>query len=174
MKYFKIRRQLDLEGELRASRPEARADFVTGLADEVRSRPQERTRLGRVGLASALSGLIVVALASFGGIGYASSAASHAVKKPTVVKHVWIVEKATTAADDQYCTPNPCEITAVKHAAKAQVAAQTKVKPAPKVTAAKLPFTGLALWIPLAFGLMLIGTGVVLRTRGRRQRSSAN
>jgi hypothetical protein len=80
MKYFKNRRELDLEGELRASRSRPRADFAEALANEVRSRPPERSRLGRTGLALALSGLIVVALASFGGIGYASSAASHAVK----------------------------------------------------------------------------------------------
>lgn len=168
MKYFKIRRQLDLEGELRASRPEARADFVTGLADEVRSRPQQRTRLGRVGLAFALSGLIVVSLASFGGIGYASSAAKHAVKKPAAAKHVRVVRSSAAAAQYTRYAPK------VKPVALSQVAAVTKAKPAAKPTAAKLPFTGLALWIPLAFGLMLIATGVVLRTRGRRQRSSAN
>ena len=76
-------RPLDLEGKLRASRPQPRADFVKALAAEVRTAPRERTRAGRFGLAIALSGLILVVLASFGGIGYASSAASHAVKKPT-------------------------------------------------------------------------------------------
>src|SRR2546422_11560172 len=97
MRYFKNRGQLDLESGLRANRAQPRADFVEALANEVRSRPPERTRLGRVGLAFALSGLIVVALASFGGIGYASSAASHAVKKPTVAKHVQIANSAARA-----------------------------------------------------------------------------
>jgi hypothetical protein len=173
MKYFKNRRQLDLEGELRASRAHPRADFVEALASEVRSRPPERTRLGRVGLAFALSGLIVVALASFGGIGYASSAASHAVKKPTVAKHVRI---ANSAARAQYAPFTPKA--KPKPAVKTQVAAQTKAKaPAPKapaVKAAQLPFTGLALWVPLAAGLMLIALGLVLRKRGRRDGSGAH
>ena len=88
MKSIWNRHPLDLEGELRASRPQPRADFVKALAAEVRTAPPERTRAGRFGLAIALSGLILVVLASFGGIGYASSAASHAVKKPTATTEV--------------------------------------------------------------------------------------
>jgi hypothetical protein len=113
MKSFWNRRQLDLEGELRARRPQPRADFVTALAAEVRAAPPERTRAGRFGLAIALSGLILVVLASFGGIGYASSAASHAVKKPTVVKEV-----QSSAAQAQYAPFTPPK-PAAKPAAKA-------------------------------------------------------
>jgi hypothetical protein len=169
MKYFKNRRELDLEGELRASRSRPRADFVEALANEVRSRPPERSRLGRTGLALALSGLIVVALASFGGIGYASSAASHAVKKPSVAKHVRI---ATSAASAQYTHYTPKATTKAKPHAQA-AAAQAQKTVAPKATKAQLPFTGLTLWVPLAIGLMLIAFGLVLRTRGR-QRDSAH
>jgi hypothetical protein len=170
MKYFKNRRQLDLESELRASRSRPRADFVEALANEVRSRPPERSRLGRVGVALALSGLIVVALASFGGIGYASSAASHAVKKTTVAKHVRI---ANSAAHAQYTHYTP-KVTP-KAAPQAQAAAaQAQKTVAPKATKAQLPFTGLALWVPLAIGLMLIAFGLVLRTRGRRRESGAH
>jgi len=170
MRYFKNRRQLDLEGELRANRAQPRADFVEALAGEVRSRPAERTRLGRVGLAFALSGLIVVALASFGGIGYASSAASHAVKKPTVAKHVQV---ANSAASAQYVHYTPKATPKAKPHAQA-AAAQAQKTVAPKATKAQLPFTGLALWVPLAFGLMLIAFGLVLRTRGRRRDSAVH
>ena len=167
MKDFKNRRQLDLERELRASRARPRADFVEALADEVRSRPAERSRLGRVGLAFALSGLIVVALASFGGIGYASSAASHAVKKPAV-KH-----GVNSAARAQYGHFTPKATPKAKPHAQAAAAQAQKIV-APKATKAQLPFTGLALWVPLAFGLMLIAFGLVLRTRGRRRDSGAH
>ena len=88
MKSIWNRQPLDLEGELRASRPQPPADFVKALAAEARTAPPERTRAGRFGLAIALSGLILVVLASFGGIGYASSAASHAVKKQSATKEV--------------------------------------------------------------------------------------
>ena len=55
---------------------------------------------------------------------------------------------------------------------KAEAAAQTAV--APKVSTGQLPFTGLALWVPLAAGLVLIALGVVLRTRARRSRPTAH
>jgi hypothetical protein len=209
-----------LENELRTSRPEPRVDFARALADEVRSRRvPERSPLGRVGLALALSGLIVVALASFGGIGYASSAASHSVKKQVVPKHdVWIVKKAKTAAAAQYgpcppeCAPtvtppaNPPSTTPFTPPTTNPPSTPGKNAPftppttnppstpgknetngtnatnssgggqagAPKATSSQLPFTGLALWVPLAIGLMLISLGLVLRTRGRRRHTGAH
>jgi len=236
MKDNRINRRL--EDDLRASRPQPRADFARALTDEVRTRSAaEHSPRGRVGLALALSGLIVVALASFGGLGYASSAASHAVKKAVkkqaVPQHVWIVEKPRTAAAAQYCppecpavpltpstpppkkpsTPCPPECPAVplpastppstppatkpftpatakpkatvKATAKAKVKATATAKgqgvaaakaqqAAPKVASSQLPFTGLALWVPLAIGLTLIAFGLILRTRSRRRHSEAH
>ena len=170
MRYIRNRRQFDLESELRANRPEPRADFTKALADEVRSRPPERSRLGRVGLAFALSGLIVVALASFGGIGYASSAASHAVKKPTAAKHVKIVHSAARAQYGHY-TPPKAKAKA-KPVTHAQAAGQAKT--APQKAKSQLPFTGLALWVPLSIGLLLIAFGLALRTRARRRGPAAH
>lgn len=209
MKFDRIDRRL--EAELRASRPQPRVDFAQALTDEVRTcSAPERSPRGRVGLAIAISGLILVALASFGGIGYASSAASHAVKKAVkkqaVPQHVWIVEKPRTAAAAQYCPPecpavpitpstppqtNPVTpptakpkaavkaATAkatVKATAKKQGVAVAKVQQtaAPKVASSQLPFTGLALWVPLAIGLTLIAFGLILRTRSRRRHSEAH
>jgi hypothetical protein len=45
---------------------------------------------------------------------------------------------------------------------------------APKATSSQLPFTGLALWVPLTIGLLLIAFGLVLRTRSRRRHSAAH
>jgi hypothetical protein len=163
--------KFDLERELRTSRPEPRVDFARELGNEVRSRrASERSPLGRVGLALALSGLIVVALASFGGIGYASSAASHAVKKPTVAK-VRVAKKSAASAQYAPFTPPKAEVV-VKEPKEAAAAVKVQTA-APKATSAQLPFTGLALWVPLAIGLVLISLGVVLRTRGRRRHSGA-
>jgi hypothetical protein len=153
--------RFDIEGELRAGRPEPRADFATALAGEVRG-AKRRMRQGRMGLTLAMTGLIVVAVASFGGVGYASSS------KPAAVKH-----SSVSSAEAQYNTFTPPKATTkVKPVQHAQVAAQTKSVTAPKK--AQLPFTGLALWIPLAVGLMLIAFGVVLRTRGRRHGPTAH
>ena len=105
-----------------ASRPPApRAEFARALADEVRSRGPARTPLARVGLALALSGLIVVALASFGGIGYASSSASHAVKKPA--------EAARADREDVGCS---CAVRAGNAADEAEARGRKPSKPTPK------------------------------------------
>jgi hypothetical protein len=146
--------RLDLEGELQAGRSEPRAEFVTSLAGDVRG----RARRVRVGLWMALAGLVVVAVASFGGIGTAAT-----------TKH-------NSSASAQYTpytpktakfTPKTVQKALPKQATKA--VAKTSAKPS-----SQLPFTGLALWVPLAIGLMLIAFGVALRTRAKRHGTSAH
>jgi len=161
--------RFDLEGELNAGRPAPRAEFVTSLAGDVRG----RVRRSRMGLTLALCGLMIVAVASFGGIGYAAG------NTPA--------KQSNSSASAQYAPYTPKQtahfapkVTKVK--AKAAVKAEaTAVAPkaaAPKAAApahsSQLPFTGLALWVPLAIGLLLIGSGVLLRTRARRHGSSAH
>jgi len=155
--------RFDLEGELNAGRSRPRAEFVTSLAGDVRG----RVRRSRIGLTLALCGLMIVAVASFGGIGYAAGS------KPA---------KSNSSASAQYgpYTPKQTAHFAPKVAkvkAKAAVKAEaTAVAPkaAPAQTSSQLPFTGLALWVPLAIGLLLIGSGVLLRTRAKRHGSSAH
>ena len=195
MKNIWNRKQANLERELRARRPRPRVEFVETLAAEMRSRPAERSRVGRVGIAFAMSGLILVVLASFGGIGYASSAVSHAVKKPTVAKKAVNVA-SPSAAQAQYggfTPPTSPPITPPKQptggtggttsggssGGQASSGGQgsgtegTSASSGTGGTSSNLPFTGLALWVPLAIGLGLIATGLVLRTRGRRRDSGA-
>jgi hypothetical protein len=167
-------KKFDLESELRAGRPQPRTDFAQALAHEVRSsRATRRSPLGRAGLALAFSGLIVVALASFGGIGYASSAASHAVKKPA--KHARAVV-TSSAAHAQYApfTPPKVKPKPKPTPPTSGAAGAGTTKPAAKVSSSQLPFTGLALWVPLALGLALIVFGLALRTRVRRRDAGAH
>ena len=154
--------RFDLEGELNAGRSRPRAEFVTSLAGDVRG----RVRRSRMGLTLALCGLMIVAVASFGGIGYAAGS------KPA---------KSNSSASAQYgpYTPKQTAHFAPKVAkvkAKAAVKAEaTAVAPkAAPAHSSQLPFTGLVLWVPLAIGLLLIGSGVLLRTRARRHGSSAH
>ncbi len=142
--------RFDLEGELHAGRSEPRSEFVTSLAGDVRG----RVRRVRVGLWLALAGLVVVAVASFGGIG--TAATKH---KATSASAQYTTYKPKTAAK---FTPKTATKAQPKQAAEA--VAKTSAKPS-----TQLPFTGLALWVPLAIGLVLIAFGVTLRTRAKRQ-----
>jgi hypothetical protein len=147
----------DLERKLAAGRSEPRDGFVTALAGEVRG-ASGRARQSRIGLMLALCGLIVVAVASFGGVGYASSSGPKSAAQAQYTRYTPKVTKSKPAS--------------VQHV---QVAGQSKAaNAAPKVKSGQLPFTGLALWIPLAGGILLIGTGLLLRTRGRRNTSGAH
>jgi hypothetical protein len=156
--------RFDLEGELDAGRSEPRAEFVTSLAGDVKG----RVRRSRIGLSLALCGLMIVAVASFGGIGYAASStpAKQSSSSASAQYTPFVPKTAKPAAKPAKHTAKPT----TKSAAKAEATASAP-KAAPAHTS-QLPFTGLALWVPLAIGLMLIGFGVVLRTRARRNGSS--
>jgi hypothetical protein len=161
-------RRFGLERKLRAHRPEPRSDFVRALANEIRDTPvAARSPLGRLGLASGLTGLVVVAIASFGGVGYASFTVAKKTEQPKRVAKI----VSLSAAQAQYGTFTPPA--AKPH--KAAAAGAQKQQAPPKATApsAQLPFTGLALWVPLAIGSLLIALGLILRTRGRRRDSTA-
>ena len=155
--------RFDLEGELNAGRSRPRAEFVTSLAGDVRG----RVRRTRIGMTLALCGLMIVAVASFGGIGYAAGS------KPA--------KQNNSSASAQYAPYTPKQtaqfapkVTKAKAAVKAEATAVAPKAAAPANTSAQLPFTGLALWVPLAIGLLLIGSGVLLRTRAKRHGPSAH
>lgn len=167
--------RFDVETELRAGRARPRAEFASALAGHVRE-ARGRARQGRVGMTLALAGLVVVAVASFGGIGTAAS--SRGVKAS---------EPAKTAAGAQYTQPKapfappkakPAKVPTshVQAATKTKApttVGQTQSANAAPVKSGQLPFTGLALWVPLAAGLALIALGLTLRLRSRRHGSTA-
>ena len=83
MRRFRKRQQdpLDIERELRANRPEPRAEFVRGVTGRLNGeRPGRSFARLRVALAGTLATVILLALALTGGIGYAASAGKHAVQ----------------------------------------------------------------------------------------------
>jgi hypothetical protein len=71
------------EEKVRREAPEPRAEFLQGLASEVRERHGRRRAPLRLGLAAAVTGGLLIALASVGGLGYAASGTSHAVHAVT-------------------------------------------------------------------------------------------
>lgn len=163
-----------LERELRANRPEARKDFVTMTASRVGVQPgaprPASHRLGRAGVALAVTGLMLVAFASFGGVGYASSAASDAIKKVQTIVHLNSTQapRGLSAAQAQYAPPPT-----PKPKPKPTPAPKPPFKPPPKQQGGTqgqgLPFTGLSLWIPVVLGVAIFLLGLALRRVGRRR-----
>lgn len=108
MRYWRKRHEgLDLEAELRAGRPEPAPEFINRL--EARVRNDGRSRVGslRVAFVGALTAVMLLALASVGGVGYASSAAKDAavsVKRVVAPKDIIRVIKRSPAID-QYSKP---------------------------------------------------------------------
>ena len=75
-----LRRQDELERELRAQRPAARRELVEGIASRiVGERRRGAGRSARLGVAVALSAGMLGALGAFGGLSYAANGVSHAV-----------------------------------------------------------------------------------------------
>lgn len=104
--FFRRRRELDLEDELRRARPEPRPEFLAMLSDRVRESRRPARSPMRLAFAAALSIGVLVALSAVGGLGYAASAvqsATHAVVqvvKPAKAGKPRIVK--SSAAADQY------------------------------------------------------------------------
>jgi hypothetical protein len=80
MRYWRRRHEpFDLEAELRASRPEPPSELVHQLEARVRTSGSTRAGSFRVALVGALTAVMLLALASVGGVGYASSSGRDAV-----------------------------------------------------------------------------------------------
>ena len=165
-------KRFDLEGELRAGRSQPRDEFAKALAGEVRG-ASSRARQSRFGVWLAVAGLVIVSVASFGGISYAATddnAASAQYNLPNAV--IATAPKAKPFSPPKAIVKKKA-VQAKNHPVK--ITAETKAATvAPKANSGQLPFTGLALWIPLAFGLVLIASGLTLRTRARRRGSEAH
>jgi hypothetical protein len=134
MRYWRKRHEgLDLEAELRAGRPEPASEFVHRLEARVRNDGGRfRARSLRVALVGALTAVMLLALASVGGVGYASSAAGDAavsVKRIVTPKDVITVLKRSPAID-QYKKPKAKKVKKAKKkkgkATKGRVRARTR------------------------------------------------
>lgn len=132
MRYWRRRHEgLDLEAELRAGRPEPAPEFTRRLEARVRNDGRSRAGSLRVAFVGALTAVMVLALASVGGVGYASSAAQDAavsVKRVVTPTDVITVLKRSPAMD-QYKKPKAKKIKKAKKrgkGAKGRVRARTR------------------------------------------------
>jgi hypothetical protein len=138
MRYWRRRHEaFDLEAELRAGRPEPAPELISRL--EARVRNDGRSRVGslRVAFVGALTAVMLLALASVGGVGYASSAAQDAavsVKRVVAPKDIITVLKRSPAID-QYSKPK-------KKARKAKAKKKGKGAKGRVRARTRPPFTG--------------------------------
>jgi hypothetical protein len=101
------RKKGDLEHELRAGRPEPKADFLSALSDQVREETR-RNRFGsrpRLALAGALTAAMLAAVGAFGGFGYAATAAKEAVDAVSsilIASNDDPIEVDVSSGSDQY------------------------------------------------------------------------
>ena len=159
----KTRETRELEGRLRSARAEASDELVRAVSARVapRRRAQPWSRLA---FAAAFTTLVVGAFASFGGVGYTKTGASHAyqtVRNLTLAKPV----RVHSSAAAQY-PGAPTTTQGVSPAQRSQTAG-VAVAQAQRGT---LPFTGYALLATVLVSMALIGLGLALR---RRERSTS-
>src|SRR5581483_9336532 len=97
----------DLERELRRNRPEPREEFLAAMVDRVNTRRRSSGARLRLGFAGALTAMLILSLAAFGGLSYAANAvesvAHVATKIVTPVKAAKPhAVKQLSSADAQY------------------------------------------------------------------------
>jgi hypothetical protein len=139
---------------------------VDDLASKVAANPQPRGRAwSRLAFASAISVFVLGTFASFGGLSYAASGATgtYDAVQQVVVKHKLKVSVHTSSAAGQY-PHSPTKPTVVKHVQKPQ----QHVLGVQTVSGSTLPFTGISLLGTFLVSLCLIGIGIAMRRRERR------
>jgi hypothetical protein len=141
MRYWRRRQEpFDLEAELRAGRPEPSSEFVHRLETRVKDHGRSRTGSLRVAFVGALTAVMLISLASVGGLGYASSAGRDAVvsvKRVVTPKRVVRVLKKS-AAIQQYGPKKPTK----KKAKKAKKVKKGKGAKGRVRARTRPPFTG--------------------------------
>jgi hypothetical protein len=159
----------ELEAALRELRSEAPPELVDALARGVVARqPRPSRSWSRLAFAAALSVFILGTFASFGGLSYAASGATgtYDVVKQVVVKHKLKVSVPTSSAAAQY----PAKPKAKPKPKPGPFKPPKTPKPAGAVSpqSSTLPFTGFSLLATFVVSLALIGAGLALRRRERR------
>ena len=166
------RRRDDLEGVLRAYRPSPHPEFVKELTADLGRFDRRPRAWSRVAFASALSTVMLGAVASFGGLGYAADKVDHGV---SAVKSALgstggdaLRVSSRSPASDQYASPPPTTPPGGGEVLGAGGGGAGGPAPAQAVVSGELPFTGFPLiWTGLV-GLGFLVLGVLLHRRESR------
>jgi hypothetical protein len=87
----------DVEAELRKYRPEPRPTFLGALTEDLQERMRRPKAARRAALVAAVTVGMLTVFATFGGIGYASSAAGHAIHISKIEHLVGISQHSQSA-----------------------------------------------------------------------------
>jgi len=158
-----------LETALRGRRAEASADLVEGIARSLGQSLPPRRAWSRLAFAGAVSVFILGSFASFGGLSYAAPGVDGTVAavKQMVVKHKLTVSVHQSSATSQY--PHAPSKPATPHKPfTPPTTPGSKTPPAAAVSGKTLPFTGISLLGTFVLSLLLVGVGVALRRRERK------
>jgi hypothetical protein len=165
------RRRDDLEGVLRAHRPSPHPEFLDELAAYLGRHDRRPRAWSRLAFASAVTTVMLGAVASFGGLGYAAGKVDHgvsAVKSALASSgdHAQRVSQRSPAAD-QYESPPP--VTPPGGGGVLGAGGGGGGGQAPQATVSgELPFTGFPLIWTALLGLGFVVLGVLLRRRESR------
>ena len=162
----------DVETLLRAERPEARDELVEGIERQIAAQPARRpVAWSRLAFAGAVSSVILGMFAGIGGFGYVASGASatYSVAKQAVVKHKVSLAVHKSSAQEEYPTNNPPEQNPPAPPQQNVAGSQAQSGSVAGVASAQsLPFTGISLLTSVIVAMALIGLGLALRRRERR------
>ena len=156
----------DLERKLKS----ARAEPPAGLVDELAMRAGATSRGGRgarLAFAASLTVMILGTFASFGGLSYAASGSTSALRTIQKVATAHAVVVKHSSADSQY---PKAAVKPAKHVTRHQVAPKHQVL-GTTVQSGTLPFTGVSLLVTVLLSLALMGGGLLLRRAERQDRS---
>jgi hypothetical protein len=128
-----------------------------------------RRAWSRLAFAAAVSVFILGTFASFGGLSYAASGVTDSYKavKQAVVTHKLKVSVPTSSAAAQY-PDKPATLPKAPKLKPAKTSLAHGVKGALAVQTGTLPFTGFSLLATFLLSFALIGGGIALRRRERR------
>jgi hypothetical protein len=135
------RESAGLEAELRANRPEPSRELLSKLEARVRE-DGRRSRAGsfRIAFAGALAAGVLAALASVGGLAYATTGVGQAVEKATRIVHTHgVTTLHKSAARDQYGKPKAKKCPKGKKRVRGKC---RRAKKARGVNFRRPPFTG--------------------------------
>ena len=97
MKHLRQRDHRDIEAELRRHRPEPRPAFLMALSNVLNERRRRPKAARRVALVTALTVGMLTVFATFGGLGYAKSAANNAIQVSNIERLVGISDHSQSA-----------------------------------------------------------------------------